>query len=746
MKSNNLKTLVLPIEGMNCASCVARVEKTLMKVDGLEKAVVNLATEKAIITFDESKTSLAIISKQVEDAGYKLILPAIEEIEKSIEDKNSHQHRTYLNLKKNFIISFSLALPIMMISMFIMMDWFNSIINISIDDWNKILFILTSFVVFIPGKKFFELALKSARHFSADMNTLVAVGTGTAFIYSSIVVLFPRWINMFHASRHVYFDTAATIITLMLMGKMLEAKAKSKTSTAIKKLIGLQPKTARVIYGHSEEDIPILEVVKGDTILVRPGEKFPVDGIILKGYSSVDESMITGESIPVEKTVGDKVIGGTINQNGSVEFKATAIGKETVIARIINLVEEAQGSKAPIQSLADKIASVFVPAVILVAVFTFISWYFFMGVSISASMMNFIAVIIIACPCALGLATPTAIMVGTGLGAVNGILIRNAESLEKAHKIDSIVFDKTGTVTEGKLKVTKFESRNNFNEQKVLWYAAAVENKSEHPSAKAISDYVKEKNNNLLEVKDFESNPGFGVSAKIDTDEIIIGNLPAMKENQVDFFENDFRPSNLSSNLETEVLVSINKKVAGVFSISDTIKPTSKRAIDLIKQMKIKTYMLTGDKTQTAEAIAEACGIEKVIAEVLPKHKAEKIKLLQSEGKTVAMVGDGINDAPALVQADVSIAIGTGADIAIETSDITLMKGDLLDVVKAIQLSHKTISTIRQNLFWAFIYNVIGIPIAALGLLNPMIAAFAMAFSSVSVVSNSLRLNRKKLT
>jgi Cu+-exporting ATPase len=578
------------------------------------------------------------------------------------------------------------------------------------------------------------------------MNTLVAVGTGTAYLYSTIVVLFPELLNINETGGHVYFDTAVVIITLILMGKVLEARAKSKTTTAIKKLLGLQPKTARVIRGDKQIDIPIKDVVSGDLVIVRPGEKIPVDAVITDGYSSVDESMITGESIPVEKTAGSKVIGGTINKNGSLTIKASAVGKDSVIARIVKLVEEAQGSKAPIQSLADKVASVFVPVVIGIAVITFLIWYFIIGISFTAAMLNFIAVMVIACPCALGLATPTAIMVGTGLGASNGIMIKNAESLERLQTVTTVVFDKTGTITIGKPVVTNFNSKDGTDDNRILQITASVERMSEHPLADAIVDYAAAKNIDFLQVKKFNSLTGNGIEAELEGKQILIGNMSLLIERGINIdLEITGEIENLSSEGKTPVLVAIDNNLSGIIAVADIIREDTGTIINKLKERNILPVMLTGDNSRTANAIAAEAGIEKVFSELMPADKVEVIKKLQSEGQIVAMVGDGINDSPALMQADIGIAIGTGTDIAIESADITLINGNVRELSGAINLSKKTIRTIKQNLFWAFIYNVIGIPLAGLGLLNPMIAAAAMAMSSVSVVSNSLRLRRAKL-
>ncbi len=751
-KINNreIKSLTLPVEGMTCASCVARVEKALKKVEGISEVNVNLATEKVTLSYDPSLADLSKFTDVVEDAGYKLIPPAMDKGSAEpgeIESDSDIRHKeSYLKLRNEFIFSAMLSVPIMIVSMLMMTDWFRNLVPLTMEEVNKLLFLGSTLVIFISGKRFFSSSWKIAKHFSADMNTLVAVGTGTAYLYSTIAVLFPELLNLHNADGHIYFDTAVVIITLILMGKLLEARAKSKTSSAIKKLLGLQPKTARVVRNNQQIDIPIQDVISGDTIIVRPGEKIPVDASIIEGYSSIDESMITGESIPVEKTTGAKVIGGTINKNGSLTIKAEAVGKDSVIARIVKLVEEAQGSKAPIQSLADKVASVFVPTVIGIAAVTFLIWYFIGGVPFTAAMLNFIAVMVIACPCALGLATPTAIMVGTGLGASNGIMIKNAESLERLNSVTTVVFDKTGTITIGKPVVTDVILKNGTDENVLLQTAASLEAKSEHPLGTAIVDYAFSKNITLNEVSRFNSLTGSGIEADVNGSEVLIGNASLMKERGIDIDgQTSDKIDELSSEGKTAIFVAFDNKLSGIIAVADIIRDETKKVISEIKKKNIQAVMLTGDNKRTAEAIAKEAGIEKIYSEVLPADKVDVVKKLQSLGEVVAMVGDGINDSPALAQADVGIAIGTGTDIAIESADITLINGNIKEVLSTLKLSAKTISTIKQNLFWAFIYNVIGIPLAALGLLNPMIAAAAMAMSSVSVVSNSLRLRKTRL-
>jgi P-type Cu+ transporter len=746
----HISTLTLPVEGMTCASCVARVEKTLKKIDGVQIANVNLATEAVALSFDTEQTSLGVLAKAVEGAGYKLAVPEkTSKIFHSIGQHQisevSHQEKSYRQLKREFIFSLVLAIPIMLVNMLSMTAWVMSRIPLSMDEVNILLLILTTPVMIVSGKRFFKPAWKLARHFEADMNTLVAVGTGAAFLYSAAVVLFPRWFPAGTNLNDVYFDSAAVIITLILMGRMLEARAKHKASDSIKLLLGLQPKIARIIKDKKEIEIQIAEVSVGDVIIVRPGERIPVDGIILKGNSSVDESMVSGESIPVEKSIGDKVIGGTINRNGSFEFRAAAVGVDTVLAHIAKLVEEAQGSKAPIQHLADKIASVFVPVVIVIALVAFGVWYLIIGIGFASALMNAIAVLVIACPCALGLATPTAIMVGTGRGASVGVLIKNAESLERAHKIDTIVFDKTGTITSGIPSVTDIQSFNGADTQTVLRIAASLENKSEHPLGTAIVREAKKHSLNFEETDSFHSQTGFGVEGTLRGRKVYVGSEKMMHDASIDFAPALSAIIRFSEQGKTPILVSADGKLIGIIAVADTLRPDSIKTVAELKEMGFDLVLLSGDNSITARAIAAQAGITRVFGEVLPKDKAARIKELQSRRKIVAMVGDGMNDAPSLAQADVGIAVGTGTDIAMETADITLMHSDLRGVLRAIRLSRKTMRTIKQNLFWAFVYNSIGIPLAAMGLLNPMFAAGAMAMSSVSVVTNSLRLRRVNL-
>lgn len=732
-----IQTLTLPVEGMTCASCVTRVEKVLSKVDGVEKATVNLATEKATVRFNASVATAKEMAKAVEDAGYKLLIPETGIPSSAAPDQ-------YEILKKEFTISAVIAFPVMVLSMISMSDWFMEISPLGMDEINKLLFLATTAVMVLSGRRFFSVAWKLAKHFEADMNTLVAVGTGVAYVYSSILVLFPDWFPDTVNTMDVYFDTAAAIIALILLGKVLETRAKRKASDAMKGLLSIQPKSAMVFQGTEFIERQISDVVKNDLILVRPGEKIPVDGVIAKGETSIDESMMTGESIPVPKTVGERVLGGTINTTGSIEFRATAVGSETMLAQIVRLVEEAQGSKSPIQSLADSIAGVFVPVVIGISVLTFILGMVFWDLSFSQAMIHAIAVLIIACPCALGLATPTAIMVGTGRGASEGILIKNAESLERAGAVTMVVFDKTGTLTEGKPSVTDIVLFGEMSADELLRLAASLEQLSEHPLSKAVVSDAAKKGLALLPVEGFLSSPGTGITGKVNGVNVVIGKDSIMSESLINITAARETADRLQREGKTVMFIGVQRKLAGLIAVADTLRGTSLQAVQHLTAMGIKVALLSGDNEATAQAIAKQVGITTVTANVLPKGKAEFIKNAQTGNEIVAMVGDGVNDAPALAQADVSIAMASGTDVAMETADVVLMKHDITAVVRSVELSRRTIRTIKQNLFWAFIYNVIGIPLAAFGMLSPTFAAAAMAFSSVSVISNSLRLRSKK--
>jgi len=744
IKKINLEKISAPVEGLTCASCVARVEKSIGKIEGIKNVSVNLATEKATFEIDQSKASLLQVQKAVEDAGYKIDFSSTNKKRSTGKIQEGSKSDFDRELKKDFILAISLTIPIFILSMGMMWDEIRSVIPSSQESINKILLILTTPVVFISGRRFYKIFWKNLLHLTADMNSLVAIGTGAAFIYSSLLTLFPEIFPVNSENQHVYFETTAVIITLILMGRWLESKAKSKTSSAIKKLTELRPETVLVKRNNFEEVISFDDLSIGDIVIIKPGGKIPADGNIIYGYSVVDESMITGESMPVEKKIGSKVIGGTINKTGSFEYEVTAIGDTSVLGQVIKMVGDAQGSKAPIQKLADKIASVFVPVIILISIITFIGWLLFGNSSFSTALINFVAVLIIACPCALGLATPTAIIVGTGKGAQKGILVKNAESLELAHKINTIIFDKTGTLTTGKLKVSSVHT-NETDEIELLKLTASLEQNSEHPIALAIVSYANSMKAEFNKAEKFESLTGIGLKGRIEGKEILVGNKSLMESSSISTEKFNEIINDNSSDGKTFIYVSINNRISGLITVEDEIKNNSGEVITELKNMNLKTVLLTGDNKQNAASIADQLGFDEFQAEVLPGDKLEVVSEYQRKNQIVAMVGDGINDAPALAQSDIGIAMGTGTDIAIESGDIVLMSGDLRGVINALKLSGLTIRTIRLNLFWAFIYNIIGVPLAALGLLNPMIAALAMSFSSVSVVSNSLRLKRKKL-
>lgn len=742
-----IREVSIPISGMTCASCAKAIEKSISKLNGIKEVSVNLANEKARVVYDSSQVRLSEIKNAIIKAGYTPL-----EIEKtSYEDLHQERKQKEINnLFRRFIIASIFAVPLLLIAMAHVVGL--PLPEIISPEKHPLNFALVQPILAVPvviaGYKFYTAGFSRLLKLQPNMDSLIATGTSAAILYSFFAI-YQIAMGNYQYVKEMYFETAGVIIALVLLGKYLEAVSKGKASEAIKKLMGLAPKTAVVVQGDNEIVIPIEEVEVGDILLVKPGEKIPVDGEVIEGRSFVDESMLTGESIPVEKAPGSKVIGATINKNGTLKIKATKVGKNTVIAQIIKLVEDAQSSKAPIARLADVISGYFVPVVILIAVISAIAWYF-LSDSFTFALRIFITVLVIACPCALGLATPTAVMVATGKGAENGILIKSSEALETLHKVTTIVFDKTGTITEGKPKVTDIIPANGWEKEKLLQIVASAERFSEHPLGEAIVFAAKERNLKLFEVSQFEAISGHGIEAVVDGKKILVGNEKLMQDKGVETgFLLDVEK--LSQQAKTPMFVAINGKFAGIIAVSDLIKPNAKRAIELLHNMGIEVVMITGDNSKTANAIAQQVGIEKVLANVLPQDKANKVKELQRQGKKIAMVGDGINDAPALAQADVGIAIGSGTDVAAEAADVVLMKNDMLDVVNAILLSKKTIQNIKQNLFWAFFYNTLGIPIAAgvlhiFGgpLLNPMIAAFAMALSSVSVVSNALRLKRFK--
>ena len=740
----------LSLYGMHCSSCAILIERAIKKVPGVMSANVNFAAEKASVIFNGSLSKNKDLIAAIQRAGYKA---AIIDGNDTQADTKRQQEEIKNQLKK-FTISLILSFPMMY---FMLMDFFGFLpgVKLSLPYIGIVSFILATPVQFIIGSGFYRGMWSALRMRTFNMDSLIAIGTSVAYFYSVI-----NFVGYFAINNSLiglggekipdlYFETAAFLITFVILGKFLEAKAKGRTSDAIKKLMGLQAKTARVIRNGQMSDIPIDQVVKDDIIMVRPGEKVPVDGIIIKGSSALDESMITGESLPVEKQINDMVIGGTINKTGSFEFKATRIGSETTLSQIIKLVEDAQGSKAPIQAFADRISAYFVPTVIGIAVITFIVWYFFLGASLSFALMAFTAVIVIACPCALGLATPTAIMVGTGKGAEHGILIKGGEPLEAACKIDTIIFDKTGTLTKGKPEVTDVEDFGEMEEDEVLRIAASLEKQSEHSLAEAIYKYAEEEGIIFAEVKDFKAIPGHGVQGKIDKDIYYFGNRKLIIEVvglPVDKIERKI--VRLEEQGKTAMILATKKEILGAIGVADTVKETSKEAVEALIKRDIDVWMITGDNQRTAKAIAAQVGITNVLAEVLPEDKANEVKKLQNVGKRVAMVGDGINDAPALAQAELGIAMGSGTDVAMETGGIVIIKNDLRDVVNAIDLSKDTMGKIKQNMFFALFYNVIGIPIAArvfmfAGLvLKPELAGLAMALSSISVVGNSLLLRK----
>ena len=738
--------LTISVGGMTCAACVRRVEQALAKVPGVSQADVNLATEKATVSYDSAAVTVADLRKAIEDAGYEFRGTESEDL---VDIEREAREREYLGVKRRFLGATVMALLIMALSMKNMLPVLRDLDRQL--SW-YILFVLTTPVMFWAGRPFFVNAWKAALHKTTDMNTLVSIGTLAAYLYSTVATFVPKFFEGVGVEVHVYYESAAMIIAFILLGKVLEAKAKGRTSEAIKKLMGLKPKTARVVVNGVEKDVPVDEVAVGDLIVVRPGEKIPVDGVIIEGRSAVDESMITGESIPVEKSAASLVIGATVNKTGSFKFTATKVGAESALAQIIKLVEDAQGSKAPIQRLADQVAAVFVPVVLGIAALTFVIWLVWgPQPSLTFAFLSFVSVLIIACPCAMGLATPTGIMVGTGKGAEYGVLIKGGESLETAHKITAVIFDKTGTLTQGRPLVTDIHALGDASEDTVLALAASAERGSEHPLGEAIVRAAEEKQLEIPQASDFEALPGSGVKAMVDDKVLLLGNERHMKEHGVDIGSALNIVEELAEEGKTPMYIGYDGAVLGVVAVADVLKENSISAVAELKKMGLKVIVLTGDNHRTGEAMGRKVGADLVLSEVLPAEKAEKVRQLQAEGQIVAMVGDGINDAPALAAADVGIAIGTGTDVAMEASDIALMRDDLFGVITAIKLSKRTMRTIKQNLFWAFIYNTIGIPIAAgilypfFGiLLNPIVAAAAMAMSSVSVVSNSLRLKNFK--
>ena len=727
------------IEGMTCSACANRVERVVKKLDGVDSAVVNFATEKLTVDIDNEKIKEEEIRAVVEKAGYKLL----RESEIKAAEKGNSESSKLLN---RFIISIIFTVPLLIISMGHMVGMpLPTVIDPMVNPLNFALIqLVLTLAVMFTGIKFYKVGIKNLFELSPNMDSLIAVGTFSAFAYG-IFAIYKIIAGETHYAMHLYFESAATILTLITLGKFLEAVSKGKTSEAIKALMGLSPKIATVERNGRELQVKVEGVKIDDIVIVKPGEKLPVDGVIIEGSTSIDESMLTGESIPVEKTVGSEVIGASINKNGFIKYRATKVGKDTALAQIIKLVEDAQGSKAPIAKLADVIAAYFVPTVIAIAILSAIAWKV-AGESNTFVLTIFISVLVIACPCALGLATPTAIMVGTGKGAENGILIKGGEALETTYKIDTVIFDKTGTITEGKPRVTDIILKD-IGEEELLILAASSEKGSEHPLGEAIVKEAEERSLELKDIENFNSIPGHGIEVTIEGKKVLLGNKKLMNGKNIDITSLEEAAVKTASEGKTPMFIAVDGNVKGIIAVSDVIKESSKEAIKKLQDMGIKVAMITGDNKRTAEAIAKQVGIDEVLAEVLPEDKSEAVAKLQLEGRKVAMVGDGINDAPALAKADVGISIGSGTDVAIESADIVLMKSDLVDVATAIKLSKATIKNIKENLGWAFGYNILGIPVA-MGvlhifggpLLNPMIGAAAMSLSSVSVLANALRL------
>ncbi|MFY2248550.1 heavy metal translocating P-type ATPase [Priestia megaterium] len=726
------------ITGMTCAACSTRIEKGLNKLEGVTKASVNLALETASVEYSPSQIDPQDITQRVEKLGYGAKLKSEEK-----EEEQSYREKELSKQKGKFWFSFILSVPLLwaMVSHFTFTS-FIPLPHMLMNPWVQLA--LATPVQFVVGKQFYIGAFKALRNKSANMDVLVALGTSAAYFYSLYSSL--KSLGSSAHTTQLYYETSAILITLILLGKLFEANAKGRSSEAIKKMMGLQAKTAVVVRDGAEIEIPVEEVQKGEVIFIKPGEKVPVDGEIIEGQSALDESMLTGESVPVDKSIGDKVIGATLNKNGFLKIKATNVGKETALAQIIKVVEEAQGSKAPIQRLADYISGIFVPIVVGIALLTFFVWYIWIVPGeFAPALEKLIAVLVIACPCALGLATPTSIMAGSGRAAEFGILFKGGEHLEATHKIDTILLDKTGTVTNGTPELTDVRIVQGYEENELLQLVASAERLSEHPLAQALVAGIKNKGIEIQDPLSFEAIPGHGVRATVQERELLVGTRKLMNQHKVNIDAALEEMTNLEREGKTAMLVALDGKYAGMLAVADTIKETSKEAVSRLKEMGLEVMMITGDNRQTAQAIAVQAGIEHVIAEVLPEGKAEEVKKLQQQGKKVAMVGDGINDAPALALADIGMAIGTGTDVAMEAADITLMRGDLMSIADAIEMSRKTISNIKQNLFWAMGYNTLGIPIAAVGLLAPWVAGAAMAFSSVSVVLNALRLQRVRL-
>ena len=741
------KEITIPVQGMTCAACAARIEKVVSKLNGVETASVNFATEKLMTKYDSDEVRISEIKQAIIKAGYT---PLEIENKAAVDADKIRKEKEIKTLWTKFTISAVFSIPLLYISMGAMIWWLRFPIPGFLRPMQyplnyAMVVIFLTIPVLIVGNKFYRVGFKAIWQRSPNMDSLIAMGTSAAVLYS-LYGTYRILIGDFKYVNHLYFETAGVIITLILLGKSLEAVSKGKTSEAIKKLMGLAPKTAIVIQNGKEVELPIEEVEVNDIIRVKPGEKIPVDGIVEEGFTSIDESMLTGESIPIEKKNGDKVYAASINKNGSFTFKTTKVGSDTALAQIIKLVEDAQGTKAPIAQMADIVSGYFVPIVFAIATISALIWLI-SGQTPAFALTIFISVLVIACPCALGLATPTAIMVGTGKGAEYGILIKGGSALETTHKINTIIFDKTGTITEGKPEVTDIYTTENITEEHLLQIAASAEKGSEHPLGEAIVRGAEKRNLEILKLDSFEAIPGYGIQATMENNHVLLGNKKLMDEKNISMAGFEEISDRLASQGKTPMYIAIGNNLAGIIAVADVVKESSAKAIEKLHAMGIEVVMITGDNYRTAQAIAKQVGIDRVLAEVLPKDKSEEVKKLQAEGRKVSMVGDGINDAPALVQADIGIAIGSGTDVAMESADIVLMRSDLMDVPTAIQLSKSTIRNIKQNLFWAFGYNVLGIPVAA-GLLyafggptlNPIIAAAAMSLSSVSVLTNALRL------
>lgn len=757
-KEANMTSKILSVRGMHCAACAQRIEKTVSKIEGVSSASVNLASEKLFVEYNDKTTSLRDLQTSVDAIGFELV-EHDDSREAVDEDRLRKEHETAV-LRTKFIIATVFALPLLYVAMvpmitFVRLPYFSQLMNLMMN--YPLIYALLELVLVIPtvivGYKFYSVGFKALFTGGPNMDSLIAVGTTAALAYS----VYSTWqISQGHFSAvdALYYESAGVIIALILLGKFLEARSKGRTGEAIKKLMGLAPKTAIVLRPDGEERETLISAVAvGDVIVVKPGQKIPVDGVVVSGHSTIDESMLTGESMPIEKSEGDRVFAASLNTTGTLTFRAEKVGADTALAQIIKLVEDAQGSKAPIARMADIVSGYFVPIVIVLAIVAGIAWYVSTGGDAKFALTIFISVLVIACPCALGLATPTAIMVGTGKAAQLGILFKGGEALESAHKVNTIVFDKTGTITEGKPEVTDIMCAGDFEQSRevLLQITASAEKASEHPLGQAIVASAQDQGLKILVAQNFDSLTGRGIEATIDGQEVLAGNRKLMDERAIALGELDLAADELAGDGKTPMFVAIEGKFAGIIAVADVVKPSSKRAIEALKVRNIEVAMITGDNLKTAQAIAVQVGVDRVLAEVLPGDKAAEVRKLQGEGKVVAMVGDGINDAPALAQAEVGIAIGTGTDVAMESADIVLMRSDLSDVSTAIELSRATISNIKQNLFWAFGYNVVGIPVAAgvlylFGgpLLNPMFAAAAMSLSSISVLSNALRLKSFK--